>query len=63
MHHFPVELWSRYILETIIGHIGRSLKIDKHTSLLNGASFVLVYVEIDLTWLLKHGFWVGDDGY
>lgn len=43
-----------------MSHFDQLLKIDDYTTYLSQSRFARVYVEIDLSKLLKRGLWIGD---
>ena len=49
LHHLPNELWDKDILENIVGHTGKLLKIDDETINLSRAKYARICMELDLT--------------
>lgn len=56
LHHLPVEFMEGEILETIVTHFARLLKIDYQTVNLSRAKYARVCVKLDLLRPLQRDF-------
>lgn len=63
LHNLPIEMWDGETLETVTAHLSNLLKVDSLTASLSRSRFARVCIEIDLSKLLCHSFWVGDDSH
>lgn len=55
LHNLPVEFWE------IANQFGTLIKVDDFTFSLCRCKYAHLCVEIVLSKLLNHGFWIGDD--
>lgn len=56
LHNLPVEFWDGESLETIVAHLGPLIKVDDLILSLTRSKFARVFIEIDLSKSLCHGF-------